>query len=378
MAKILVVDDEPNIREVVGLYLRREGYDVLSAADGEEGLELYHQGRPDLVVLDLILPKLDGLEVCRRMQAQRRVPLIMLTARGEEADRVLGMGAAADDYVVKPFRLRELMARVSALLRETEARTNQADGGTLAFDGMRLDPVTREVVIRGTTATLTAREFDLLYHLASSPGRTFTRDELMEAVWDHQFAAEPTAVTMSVRRLREKIEEDPGHPRHLLTIWGVGTGWGSGGAYVGPALVLVALVLVLGACGPAGGGDQAETVTVIKTVPADEGSGRAEELGPELTLGDTFTTSGAGNEVTVLSYESPLTPAASSRPDPGFEFSAVEIEGCASRDPDNYRMLVGPASFSLQMPDGARVQPETGGDVARVTERALVTISGLR
>ncbi len=152
-----------------------------------------------------------------------------------------------------------------------------------------------------------------------------------------------------------------------------GAGWGSGGAYVGRALVLVALVLVLGACGPTGGGDQAETVTVIETVPADEGSGRAEE-GPELALGDTFTTSGAGNEVTVLSYESPLTPAGSSRPDPGFEFSAVEVEGCASRDPDNYRMLVGPASFSLQMPDGARVQPETGGDVARVTERALVTM----
>ena len=222
MAKILVVDDEPNIREVVGLYLRREGYDVLSAADGEEGLELYRQGRPDLVVLDLILPKLDGLEVCRRMQAERRVPLIMLTARGEEADRVLGMGAGADDYVVKPFRPRELMARVSALLRETEARAEGADGGTLAFDGLRLDPVTREVVIRGTTATLTAREFDLLYHLASSPGRAFTRDELMEAVWDHQFAAEPTAVTMHVRRLREKIEEDPGRPRHLLTVWGVG------------------------------------------------------------------------------------------------------------------------------------------------------------
>ena len=222
MAKILIVDDEPNIREVVGLYLRREGYDVLSAADGEEGLEQYRQGRPDLVVLDLILPKLDGLEVCRRMQAERRVPLIMLTARGEEEDRVLGMGAGADDYVVKPFRPRELMARVSALLRETEARADQADGGTLAFDGLRLDPVTREVVIRGTTAALTAHEFDLLYHLASSPGRAFTRDELMEAVWGYQFAAEPTAVTMHVRRLREKIEEDPGHPRHLLTVWGVG------------------------------------------------------------------------------------------------------------------------------------------------------------
>ncbi len=143
---------------------------------------------------------------------------------------------------------------------------------------------------------------------------------------------------------------------------------------MGRVLVLVVLVLVFGACGPAGGGDQAETVTVIKTVPADEGSGRAKEEGPELALGETFTTSGAGNEVTVLSYESPLTPAGSSRPDPGFEFSAVEVEGCASRDPDNYRMMVGPASFSLQMPDGARVQPETGGDVVRVTERALVTM----
>ena len=153
-----------------------------------------------------------------------------------------------------------------------------------------------------------------------------------------------------------------------------GTGWGSGGAYVGRSLVLVALALVFGACGPVGGGDRAETVTVIKTVPADEGSGRTEEEGPELALGDTFTTSKAGNEVTVLSYESPLTPTGSSRPDPGFEFSVVEVEGCASRDPDNYRMLVGPASFSLQMPDGARVQPETGGDVARVTERALVTM----
>jgi hypothetical protein len=153
-----------------------------------------------------------------------------------------------------------------------------------------------------------------------------------------------------------------------------GTGRGNRGAHVGRVLVLVVLVLVFGACGPAGGGDQAETVTVIKTVPADEGSGRAKEEGPELALGETFTTSGAGNEVTVLSYESPLTPAGSSRPDPGFEFSAVEVEGCASRDPDNYRMMVGPASFSLQMPDGARVQPETGGDVARVTERALVTM----
>jgi len=140
------------------------------------------------------------------------------------------------------------------------------------------------------------------------------------------------------------------------------------------ALVLVALALVLGACGPVGGGDQAETVTVIKTVPADEGSDRAEEEGPELALGDTFATSEAGNDMTVLSYESPLPGVESSRPDPGFEFSAVEIEGCASRDPDNYRMLVGPGSFSLQMPDGVRVQPEAGRDATRVTERALETM----
>ena len=228
MAKVLVVDDEPNIREVVGLYLRREGHAVVSASGGEEALRVYRRQRPDLVVLDLILPGSDGIEVCRRMREERRVPVIMLTARGEEADRALGLEAGADDYVVKPFRPRELMARVSALLRETEARAGQADGGVLAFDGLRMDPVTREVVIGGAPATLTAREFDLLYHLASSPGRVFTRDELMEAVWDHEFAAEPSAVTVHMRRLREKIEEDPAHPRRLQTVWGVGYQFGAG------------------------------------------------------------------------------------------------------------------------------------------------------
>ncbi len=222
MAKILVVDDEPNIREVVSLYLRQEGHAVVPAADGEEALGLYRQELPDLVILDLILPKVDGLEVCRRMQAERRVPLIMLTARGAEADRALGLDAGADDYVVKPFRPRELMVRVSALLRETEARADQADGRVIAFDGMRVDPGTREVAIRGVPTTLTAREFDLLYYLASNSGCTFTRDELMEAVWAHEFAAEPSAVNVHMRRLREKIEEDPAHPRHLQTVWGVG------------------------------------------------------------------------------------------------------------------------------------------------------------
>ena len=223
MAKILIVDDEPNIREVVGLYLQRESHTVVEAADGEEALELSRRHRPDLVILDLILPKLDGLEVCRRIQAECRVPLIILTAKGEEEDRILGLKAGADDYVVKPFRPRELVARVAALLRRVnEARGIPADGRVLTFDGLRIDSDAREVVIRDTPITLTAREFDLLYYLVSHPGKTFTRDQLMEAVWDHVFAADPSTVTVHVRRLREKLEANPKQPHYLQTVWGVG------------------------------------------------------------------------------------------------------------------------------------------------------------
>lgn len=227
MAKILVVDDEPNIREVVGLYLRREDHTIVAAADGEEALELYRRHRPDLVVLDLILPKLGGLEVCRRIQSERRVPLIMLTAKGEEEDRVLGLSAGADDYVVKPFRPRELVARVAALLRRVdEARAVPVNGGALTFDGLRIDPDAREVVVRDAPVTLAAREFDLLYYLASHPDRTYTRDQLMEEVWGHAFVADSSTVTVHIRRLREKIEADPKQPRYLLTVWGVGYGFG--------------------------------------------------------------------------------------------------------------------------------------------------------
>ncbi|MBA3423810.1 MAG: response regulator transcription factor [Rubrobacter sp.] len=222
MAKILVVDDEPNIREVVSLYLRREGHAVVPAADGEEALELYRQTRPDLVVLDLILPKLSGLEVARRIQSERHVLLIMLTAKGEEEDRLLGLSVGADDYVTKPFRPRGLVARVAALLRESEVQAGPADGRVLMFDGLQLDTNARKVVVRGTPVALTAREFDLLYCLASSPGRVFTRDQLMKAVWNHEFAAESSTVTIHMRRLREKIEADPQHPRYLQTVWGVG------------------------------------------------------------------------------------------------------------------------------------------------------------
>jgi two-component system response regulator ResD len=223
VAKVLVVDDEPNIREVVGLYLRRDGHAVVSAGDGDEALRLYQQTQPDLVVLDLMLPGLSGLEVCRRLQANRRVPLIMLTAKGEEEDRIVGLGVGADDYMVKPFSPRELAARVEAVLRRVN-ETQPASGAerVLAFDELEIDPNTREVAVRGEPVALTAREFDLLYHLASQPKRVFTRDQLMEAVWGYTFAAETSTVTVHMRRLREKIEPDPTQPRYLHTVWGVG------------------------------------------------------------------------------------------------------------------------------------------------------------
>jgi DNA-binding response OmpR family regulator len=222
VARILVVDDEPNIREVVGLYLRRDGHTVISAADGEEALDLFRRNEPDLVVLDLMLPKMSGIEVCRRMNAERRVPLIMLTARGEEEDRIVGLSLGADDYVVKPFSPRELAARVAAVLRRTGDGDKESDGAVLTFNGLRIDPSTREVFVRDKVVTLTAREFDLLYHLADSPGRVFTRDYLMETVWGYTFAADTSTVTVHMRRLREKVEPDPANPQYLQTVWGVG------------------------------------------------------------------------------------------------------------------------------------------------------------
>ncbi len=226
MAKVLIVDDEPNIREVVGLYLRRDGHTIVSAADGEEALEVFGESKPDLVVLDLMLPKMSGLEVCRRMRADRRVPMIMLTARGEEEERIVGLSLGADDYIVKPFSPRELAARVAAVLRRVEESSGDVDQKVLSFDGLRIDPNTREILVRGEPRTLTAREFDLLHHLASSPGRVYTRDQLMEMVWGYSFSADTSTVTVHVRRLREKVEPDPARPRYLQTVWGVGYKFG--------------------------------------------------------------------------------------------------------------------------------------------------------
>jgi DNA-binding response OmpR family regulator len=226
VAKVLIVDDEPNIREVVGLYLRRDGHEVVSATDGEEALRVFGESEPDLVVLDLMLPKLSGLEVCRRMRAQWRVPLIMLTARGEEEERVVGLSLGADDYVVKPFSPRELAARVAAVLRRVEESSGSADRKALSFEGLKIDPNTRGVLVDGEPVTLTAREFDLLYHMASTPGRVYTRDQLMEMVWGYTFSADTSTVTVHMRRLREKVEPDAAKPRYLQTVWGVGYKFG--------------------------------------------------------------------------------------------------------------------------------------------------------
>jgi DNA-binding response OmpR family regulator len=210
----------------VGLYLRRDGHAVVEAADGE-ALELYRRTSPDLVVLDLMLPKMSGLEVCRGFGADRRVPLIMLTARGEEEDRTVGLSLGADDYVTKPFSPHELAARVAAVLRRVEEPTAVGtDEKALEFDGLAIVPSKREVMAGGEPATLTAREFDLLYHLAKSPGRVYTRDRLMETVWGYAFPADTSTVTVHVRRLREKIEADPANPRYLETVWGVGYRFG--------------------------------------------------------------------------------------------------------------------------------------------------------
>jgi DNA-binding response OmpR family regulator len=228
MATILVVDDEPNIREVVGLYLRRDGHTVVAAADGEEALRLYRQHQPDLLVLDLMLPKINGFEVYRRIQAERRVPLIMLTAKGDEEDRIIGLGVGADDYVTKPFSPRELAARVAAVLRRvTEAAASSLGASALDFGDLRIEPATRRVVAHGTPVSLTVREFDLLYYLAAHPQRVFTRDQLMDEVWGYTFAADTSTVTVHIRRLREKIERDPAQPQYLVTVWGVGYRWGA-------------------------------------------------------------------------------------------------------------------------------------------------------
>lgn len=220
--KVLVVDDEPTVTEVVERYLLREGYEVAIAGDGAEALRLARDWNPDLVLLDLMLPMVDGLEVCRRLHKDTQIPIIMLTGRGEETDRVVGLEMGADDYVVKPFSPRELMARVKSVLRRVVADPSQGNVSQLRFHGITISPRTREVNVDGRDVHLTAKEFDLLLFMASAKGQVFTRAQLMDQVWDYTYAADASTVTVHVRRLREKIEADPMRPRFIKTVWGVG------------------------------------------------------------------------------------------------------------------------------------------------------------
>jgi len=220
MTTVLIVDDEPIVRDVVARYLKREGYDTLEAGDGQAARTLIESGSPSLVVLDVMLPGTDGLALCRWIRTQGDLPVIMLTARGEEADRIVGLELGADDYVTKPFSPRELAVRVRAVLRRT-ARA-QASAERLVFAGLWLDAGTREVELDGRKLRLTAKEFDLLFFLASNSGHVFSRDQLMHSVWGYSSALDTGTVTVHVRRLRSKIERDPANPAHLETVWGVG------------------------------------------------------------------------------------------------------------------------------------------------------------
>ena len=218
--RVLVVDDDVTVRDVVCRYLERAGHEVAAAGTGEEALAEFAARRPDLVVLDLMLPGISGLEVCRRLRQTSEVPVIMLTALGEEEHRIAGLQLGADDYVAKPFSPRELVLRVSSVLRRAQA-TAEEPAAPVSDGGLVIDPRARTALLRGTELALTNREFDLLLFLVTHPGMVFTREELLDRVWGWDFGDQST-VTVHVRRLREKVERDPAQPRRIVTVWGAG------------------------------------------------------------------------------------------------------------------------------------------------------------
>jgi len=222
---ILVVDDEPNIREVVELYLRREGFAVEVTGDGQSALEMIDRHPPDLIVLDLMLPVLGGIPLTRTLrQGNYDIPIIMLTAKGDEADRIAGLELGADDYVTKPFSPKELVARVKAVLRRASAKPLvDPQAQPVSVGNITINPATRQVWLdQQQEVTLTAKEFDLLWFFMNHPGQVFTRDQLLDHVWGYDFFGDSSTVTVHVRRLREKIEARPTKPEYILTVWGVG------------------------------------------------------------------------------------------------------------------------------------------------------------
>ncbi len=219
---VLVVDDDPIVRDVLLRYLERDGLSAEAVGDGESALSAFEARRPDLVVLDLMLPRLDGFEVFRRIrQMDSASAVIMLTARGEETDRVVGLESGADDYVAKPFSPREIVARARAILRRVVEKESHQEL-SLRFGDLEVDPAARQARVDGEIIALTPKEFDLLFFFASHPRVAFSRGELLDELWDVAYSGEPSTVTVHVRRLREKIERDASRPSHLVTVWGAG------------------------------------------------------------------------------------------------------------------------------------------------------------
>ncbi|GAB7539196.1 response regulator transcription factor [Burkholderia sp. 3C] len=223
--RILIVEDDADIANVLALHLRDERYEVVHCANGDDGLRRLEQGHWDALVLDLMLPGVDGLEICRRARAMERyTPIIIISARSSEVHRILGLELGADDYLAKPFSMLELVARVKALLRRVEALSRDArpDTGRVDVGGLALDPLTREAAVDGAAIDLTPREFDLLYHFARHPGKAFSRTDLLNAVWGYQHEGYEHTVNTHINRLRAKIEADPAQPARILTVWGRG------------------------------------------------------------------------------------------------------------------------------------------------------------
>jgi DNA-binding response OmpR family regulator len=219
---ILIVDDENTIREVVRRYLEREGYQVREAADGYEALDSIQVDPPDLIVLDLMLPGIDGLTITQHLRQDRQIPIIMLTAKGEASDRIRGLDLGADDYITKPFSPQEVVSRVRAVLRRIGGAPNQQNDLPIEFQRLCIDPRGRTLAVEGQRINLAAKEFDLLYFFAQHPDQVFSRDQLLAQVWGDELYTDPSTVTVHIRRLREKIEANPGQPQHLQTVWGVG------------------------------------------------------------------------------------------------------------------------------------------------------------
>ena len=225
MKKILVVEDEENILEALKYNIYKEGYEFLSASDGDTAINLARQKSPDLIILDVMIPKLDGFEVCRILRKETNIPIFMLTAKTEEIDRVIGLEIGADDYITKPFSMRELLVRIKNVLRRYSSSQTPAKVGVeeiINIGGLKIDSISHSVELNGTEIIFKPKEFELLYFLASNPGRAFTRAQLLEHLWDENYYGDIRTVDVHVRWVRQKIESDPSNPRMLKTIRGVG------------------------------------------------------------------------------------------------------------------------------------------------------------